>query len=275
MSRSRELQQHILQLKDIRDIMNSMKNLAFMETSKLTRLLGIQHQIVENIETTASDFLNFYPYIPPLVGHSVPVYVLLGSERGFCGDFNEFFLTETEFETGSEIIAVGRKLCNRLKHNPRISAFIDGPNIAEEVPEILNHLTYTIDQIQKKSDSIVLTVMYQEFEKNRLLIRQLLPPFQQSKQKTVEYSCPPVLNMEPADFLAELVDHYLFAVFHEIFYTSLMAENQRRFRHMEGAVRHLDDETVKLTRESNIFRQEEITEEIEVILLTAEALTGR
>ena len=49
MSRSRELQQHILQLEDIRDIMNSMKNLAFMETSKLTRLLEIQNQIVENV----------------------------------------------------------------------------------------------------------------------------------------------------------------------------------------------------------------------------------
>ena len=274
MSRSRELQLHILQLEDIRDIMNSMKNLAFMETSKLTRLLEIQNQIIENIETTAADFLNFYPYIPPPVGQSIPVYILLGSERGFCGDFNEMFLTETEFETNSEIIAVGRKLCNRLKNKQRIAAFIDGPNIAEEVPEILNILINTIDQVQKKSDSIALTVMYHDFEKNRTLKRQLLPPFQQSMQKNIEYSSPPMLNMEPTDFLVELIDHYLFAVLHEIFYTSLMAENQSRFRHMEGAVRHLDDETVKLKRESNIFRQEEITEEIEVILLTAETLTG-
>jgi F-type H+-transporting ATPase subunit gamma len=39
---------------------------------------------------------------------------------------------------------------------------------------------------------------------------------------------------------------------------------------MEGAVKHLDDQIDKLRRKSNLFRQEEITEEIEVILLTAE-----
>ena len=69
---------------------------------------------------------------------------------------------------------------------------------------------------------------------------------------------------------SDLTDHYLFAVLHEIFYISLMAENQRRLQHLEGAVKHLDDETVNLRRKSQIYRQEEITEEIEVILLNSE-----
>lgn len=272
MSRSRELQQHILKLEDIREIINSMKNLAFMEANKLTRLLEVQQQIVNNIETAAFDFLYFYPYSPPLLDKAVPVYILLGSERGFCGDFNENLLTETDLEKDSEMIAVGRKLCSRMENNQQIAAFIDGPNIAEEVPEILNRLINTIYQVQKKYGSIVLTAVYHEIEENRIFKRQLLPPFQHSPQNTTPYFRPPELNLEPADFLSELIDHYLFAVLHEIFYTSLMAENQRRFQHMEGAVRHLDEETVKLKRESNIFRQEEITEEIEVILLNTNSL---
>ena len=67
-----------------------------------------------------------------------------------------------------------------------------------------------------------------------------------------------------------MTEHYLFAVLHEIFYISLLAENQRRLQHLEGAVKHLDDETVNLRRKSQIYRQEEITEEIEVILLNSE-----
>ena len=39
---------------------------------------------------------------------------------------------------------------------------------------------------------------------------------------------------------------------------------------VEGAVTYLDDETVNLRRKSQIYRQEEITEEIEVILLNSE-----
>ncbi|MEQ1531113.1 MAG: F0F1 ATP synthase subunit gamma, partial [Methylococcales bacterium] len=76
-----------------------------------------------------------------------------------------------------------------------------------------------------------------------------------------------ILNLPPVDFFSDLVQHYLFAVLHEIFYISLMAENQRRLQHLEGAVKHLDDETSRLRRKAQIYRQEEITEEIEVILL--------
>lgn len=274
MSRSRELKQHILKLEDIREIINSMKNLAFMEMNKLTRLLEIQQQIVKNIETTALDFLDFHPYPPPQPDKAFTIYVLLGSERGFCRDFNEVLLAEKEFEKPSILIAVGRKLSSRMETHPDVAAFIDGPNVAEEVPNVLNRLISTINQMQVKHGSIMLTAVYHDNEKNRILEKPLLPPFQRRRQKSASDLHPPVLNLEPSEFFSKLIDHYLFAVLHEIFYISLMAENQNRFRHMEGAVRHLDDETAKLKRESNIFRQEEITEEIEVILLNADRLAG-
>ena len=49
-----------------------------------------------------------------------------------------------------------------------------------------------------------------------------------------------------------------------------MAENHRRLQHLEAAIKHLDDHVVSLRRKSQIYRQEEITEEIEVILLNTE-----
>jgi hypothetical protein len=44
-----------------------------------------------------------------------------------------------------------------------------------------------------------------------------------------------------------------------------MAENLRRVRHPEAAVRHLDDRSAALLRACNALRQEEIIEEIELI----------
>jgi F-type H+-transporting ATPase subunit gamma len=41
-------------------------------------------------------------------------------------------------------------------------------------------------------------------------------------------------------------------------------------QHLDNAVRHLDETTEKIHKKSQIFRQEEITEEIEVILLNVE-----
>ena len=81
-----------------------------------------------------------------------------------------------------------------------------------------------------------------------------------------------MLNMPPQTFFAELVDQYLFAALYALLYTSLMAENRRRMQHLEGAIRRLEERTSELALKRNALRQEEITEEIEVILLSARAV---
>jgi F-type H+-transporting ATPase subunit gamma len=101
---------------------------------------------------------------------------------------------------------------------------------------------------------------------------EVLPPFEQYRDTAPRFPHPPVLNLPPVAFLAGLIDHYLFATLHEIMYVSLMAENIRRVRHLEGVVQHLDDKSAKLLHKSNALRQEEIIEEIEVILLSAASL---
>lgn len=279
MSLSRELQLHITQLKEIRSILNSMKNLAFMEIHKLQRFKTMQGQAVANIECAALDFLDFYPGLAVSDDNAAQLCILLGAERGFCGDFNESLIKAIATKAYTGVIAIGSRLCNRLEGiTPEVIATLEGANVAEEVPAIINHLIDAISALQdggtttKVIPTLQLTVVYHDNATNQISQRQVLPPFPQQNERTFRYGNPPVLNLEPGDFFADLVDHYLFAVLHEIFYISLMAENHRRQQHLEGAVNHLDDETVKLQRKSQIYRQEEITEEIEVILLNAENL---
>ena len=57
-------------------------------------------------------------------------------------------------------------------------------------------------------------------------------------------------------------------------YSSLMVENRQRQAHMDRALQKLDEDTARLRLAHNIQRQKEITEEIEVILLSAEMLSG-
>jgi F-type H+-transporting ATPase subunit gamma len=286
MSRSRKLQLHITQMEEIRTILNSMKNLAFIETHKLARFQIMQGQAVANIENAAMDFLDYYLSLPMTDESVKHICILVGAERGFCGDFNESLINSIAAESYSGIIAIGSRLCNRLIDNPlEIIASIDGANVAEEVPAILNRLIDTISSLQIYSGDISrtvssrpanvgptlqLTVVYHDNASGQIARRQILPPFPRQQKRVLRYGSPPLLNLEPNDFFSNLIDHYLFAVLHEIFYISLMAENQRRFQHLEGAVKHLDDENVNLRRKSQIYRQEEITEEIEVILLNSE-----
>jgi len=274
MSLSRELQQHITQLKEIRSILNSMKNLAFIEIHKLQRFKAMQGQAVANIERAALDFLDFYPGLTETDDNAAHFCILLGAERGFCGDFNESLIDAIANQAYTGVIAVGSRLCNRQQDiAPEVIATLEGANIAEEVPAIISRLIDTLSALPGKAASALqLTVVYHDNVATQISQRQVLPPLPRQNERTVHYRNPPVLNLDPGDFFADLIDHYLLAVLHEIFYISLMAENHSRLQHLEGAVNHLDDETVRLQKKSQIYRQEEITEEIEVILLNAENL---
>ena len=272
MSQSRELQQHIGQLEEIGSILKSIKNLAFMEAHKLSRNQPTQLKVVRSIEEVARDFLTFNPSLQETQENADPVIIAIGSERGFCGDFNASLIKELQSKHYTSMIAVGSRLGNRLKGNSESIALLSGANTAEEVPDVLNRVIDCLSALQCQHETMNLTVLYHQSQQLPVSSRQILPPFQNIIPGKPESVIPPLLNLAPAQFLAEIIDQYLFAALHEIFYHSLMVENYRRLQHLEGAVKHLEDETVKLRHKTQIYRQEEITEEIEVILLNAENL---
>lgn len=271
MSRRREVEQHLLALGDIHSIMNSMKTLAYMETRKLTRFLEAAQEAVGQMQAVADDFLGHYPDLLSTAAPQVPqICVLFGSERGFCGDFNESLenaLKEPGVGMVHRLVVMGRKLGSRLEQDPRLAAIIDGASVAEDVEEVLLQLIRTLTTLQTQNGPFPLIALYHTPDAQESLLKPLLPPFQQRLHAPRLLPYPPLLNLSPETFFSGLVEQYLFAALHEIAYVSLMAENQRRLRHLDGAVRHLDEQSAALARRSNSLRQEEIIEEIEVILL--------
>ncbi|RKZ67404.1 MAG: F0F1 ATP synthase subunit gamma [Gammaproteobacteria bacterium] len=288
MTRRRDIERHRRSLDEIHDIMNAMKNLSFMETRKISGFLDVQHSVVKHIETVAADFLSFYPdTLAETTGTAVDdvfeVYLLIGTERGFCGDFNHVLLRHFEAMPITHdmdklrLICIGHKLETLLQNEKRAITFIDGASVAEEVGNVLNQIVKQLDYIQEHSGSLNLYVLYHDDE-HQLINQQLLPPFQNLHKQVLERGHQsqephaPELNLEPREFLLDLSYHYLFVILYEILYTSLMAESQQRVMHLDGAVQHMDEQSEELHRQSNILRQEEIIEEIEVILLSAVSL---
>lgn len=277
MTRRHNVQIHLNSLGEIRDIMNSMKTLAYMETRKLTRFLDAQHAVVQSIEDVAADLLGFNPEILPETKPVTPVYILIGSERGFCGDFNRSLLKtlDTVLPVDSPhqpmLIAVGRKLYTLMQGDARMVASLDGASVVEEITSLLINLVNELTALQHKHGALAVYCLYQHSGDGEL-IHELLPPFKNLLHNHPRFSNPPLLNQSPQEFFVELTDHYLFAALHEMLYISLMMENQYRVTHLEGAVRHLDDESAELARQCNALRQEEIIEEIEEIMLSAASL---
>lgn len=273
MTRRHQLANHRRSLGEIREIMNSMKTLAYMETRKLARFLDAQRAVVRGIEVAAADLLAFHPELLPATDDAPSIYLLIGSERGFCGDFNHAVARALEAtlqertHSDAVLIAVGRKLYTLLQERGFRVTPLDGANVAEEVTPLLDRLASELEARSRTQGAPTLHALAHGAETAVESVR-IAPPFG-SPVRAPARGGPPLLNQAPAQLLVELVHHYLFAALHAILYTSLMAENNRRVSHLESAVRHLDDETAELARRCNALRQEEIIEEIEVILLSA------
>jgi len=280
MTRRRDIQKHRYSLAEIREIMNSMKSLAYMETRKLSRFLKAQQAVVTSIEDVASDFLAFYPETLPDSAGTHSLFLLIGSERGFCGNFSHqiagVFEDSPQKQRGEQphVIAVGHKLHTLLHTEANDTTTIAGPGVVEDIPALLDNMLDVLLALQEQHGVVSLHVIYHR-SNDEIVTKTLLPPFGNLPSKQTDHQDPPLLNLQPEDFMIELADQHLFAALHEILYTSLMAENQQRVMHLESAVGHLDEELSELDRQINILRQEEITEEIEVLLLSTSSLDDK
>jgi F-type H+-transporting ATPase subunit gamma len=205
------------------------------------------------------------------------VYLLIGTERGFCGDFNHALVRHLEATVATRpsdepvLIVVGHKLHTLFEDDVRVTARVEGANVVDEVSVVLDRIVSALSTLQERQGMLALYGLYHGGD-NDIVTRKLLPPFERHRHGPRRHAHPPVLNLSPADFLMELTEHYLFAALHAMLYASLAAENHNRVTHLEGAIHYLDDASSDLARKCSALRQEEIIEEIEVILLSAGGL---
>lgn len=274
MSRRRDLGNRMESLQDIGKIMGSMKNLSYMETRKLARFMDSQRRVVAGIDAAARDFLAHHPGLLQAPRAAGSLVVLIGAERGFCGGFNEAVLAQLSAvgdataPDGLALVAVGSRLAPALESDPRLAESLRGASAAEEVPAVLSRLVQTLGRIAAERDLPSLEVIHWDAETEAVRRVRLLPPFQDTGATwATAHPCPPRLSLAPADFLDALIRHYLFAALHALLYSSLMAEHQQRVRHLEGALERIEGRVRELGQRLNLLRQEEITEEIELILL--------
>ncbi len=286
MSRRREIARRLEAFSDIAGIMSAMKGLALMETRILTDSLENQRRMVSGIEAAAVDFLIWHPELASEPESGRELCVVVGSEQGFCGDFNEVLLARMEAmcsqkdDRGNKEddlplrwVVVGRRLSARIGEREFVELTLSGAIVADEVPAVLLRLTQELGRLLTQAElaGYGLSVLYHCDTNDDIRLRRLLP-MRDLPASELAYAYPPELGIPPAQFLRELAGHYLHASLNEALYCSLMAENRQRQTHMERALQRLDEDSSRLRIAYNIQRQEEITEEIAVILLSADML---
>lgn len=262
MSSQADLRQRYARLQEISSIMSAMKSLAFVESKKLAHFIEHQRLMLSNIETAAADFQSFFT-IEHYDATQPAILIVIGSERGFCGNFNERVIDALNalpiiHTAATQLVIVGSRLKAKLNERSDVIAWLDGPTVTEEVPSILDRI---MDALHTASGSALFVLAHET--QGETILKQILP----FEPKSVHnFTNPPVLQLAPSEFFAEMLDQYVLAIFYGLLYESLAAESHQRLAHMENALSHLDETIANLTLKRNAIRQEKIIEEIEVIL---------
>lgn len=267
-SKISDLKARIHALGDIKSILSAMKNLSVIEMNKISRFLLAQQDLARAVEKALGDFESFFPTTP--ASSDGLLCILIGSERGFCGAFNETILERLEIEVRGkdsvQVFVVGHKLATRVEGDPRVVGTIDGANSAEEIPKVISELSEQLVHHSKKRWMFI----HNGGGEGRLESEVTFPLEHASGSRNSHFAYPPLLSQEPEALYPQLLEQYLSSILYRIFYVSFMAENRERLRHMDGALRKIEKDWNQLVLRLNASRQEEITEELEVIMLSIE-----
>jgi F-type H+-transporting ATPase subunit gamma len=265
MSKRRDLEAHVRMLGDLRDVLESMKNLALVEIGKLSRTEEARRHMLDELMAVAGATSSYYPR---LAQTSARVYVLIGSERSFCGDFSETIAQHWELVRSREPdaipIAVGSALAEKVAPH---TICVSGPVIAEDIDPTLTEILKRIsDENAHRAGALGVAVIANGSEG---IETTAILPFAPPPGGTG--SVPPELNLAPRHFVHDFIDQYTDAALHSVFATSLLNENRARRSRMAVALDRLDESISTLRRRVHRLRQEEITQEVETILLNVQA----
>lgn len=280
MSRRHELSKRLAVLADIAGILSTMRGLALMQIHLLQESLATQQRMVDSIEDIAAEFVAWHPELSLPESPEAEILILVGSEQGFCGDFNETLLRQWEtarraHDIERHLLILGQRLDARLEVAPPNAIPLPGANVAEEIPLVLARLTKELDRLLsvRGTPAWDVSILYHCPSTGALRL-QRLPPWR-DLPPPARRPFPPETNLPATDFLAGLLRHYLYAALNEVLYSSLLTENRQRLAQMDSALQRLDEKRAGLRLAYNAQRQEEITEEIEILLLSREALNGQ
>ena len=280
MTQKTQFKLHLQTLEKIGTIMTAMRNLSFIEMSKASRFLITQDQIQSLINQMGNDFLTSYPECQwQIHNEKTELLVLIGSERGFCSSFNDNltdYIKKNHPKQASpqiKYVIVGKKLAEKMGPDKRIIHQLEGPSTIEEISDIIFNLLDSLNLIftnlnlKPGSWSIIFNK-----KKNNTIQTMTQHPYSELIRKSNGLPTSPHLNVPPKRLISEFMNQYLFYLFYTLFYQSFFAENYCRSNHLQSALEHLHRKVNRLKRKINLLRQEEITQEIQTIMLSVDIL---
>jgi F-type H+-transporting ATPase subunit gamma len=216
--------------------------------------------------------------------------IILGSDQGLCGRFNEQIVSfsRTEMrrlepdESRRHILCVGGRTHMRLTElGEKMEDSTPAPVTVPGILTVVNSILVAIDQWKRRRQIENVVVCYNRILFGTVCAPQVLRlvPFDRERLRELsgqKWQGPtiPLFTMERGKLFSHLIRHSLFSTLYLTLAESMAAENASRLASMQAAEKNIGERLDDLNLRFRDLRQGAITEELLDIVAGFEAMTS-
>ena len=269
------LEARISSLTELRDIIRALRAMAASHVQEAQGALPGVRRYVEVVEDAIAEGAALFPevaqaFVSP-AGPFRDVLIVICSEHGFVGAFNEHLIERAEQELAAhqELIVIGTRGAalatehgNTPLHSYPMATHVGG--VLTVTRQIAEHLTGA-------GSATVIFGSYLQGGNFDIEVRPILP-LDPALMVGSKRRSPPIHHLSRDLLLDRLAAEYLFGEVTHAVMESLASENGARLRAMETADHNIGDRLEHLSSSAHVLRQEAITSELLDVVVGSEAI---
>jgi F-type H+-transporting ATPase subunit gamma len=285
MARTQQITAQIGSLKELLEIIAALRAIAAVQMQRSQQSLEAVRDYSRIIQRALGEAATLLVSDGDDVDTTVvrqPGLVVLCSEHGFCGAFNEPLISAAieaaSTEPNLHLIFVGTRGAQRSSERGlRPELTLPMAPHSDGVTTAARRVAVELSRMFVEQTLTSVDVLYTHevtTEHSALDRVRLLPPDVRALEKH-RATVPPIVNMKPRRLFDELAAEYMFAMLEAAAMESFVSENAARFRTMEAAHENIEKKIVEFERTARRMRQEAVTTEILDLIAGFEAMTSR
>ena len=288
------LQRQITTAKELQSVVKTMKVLAAASIRQYERAVESLAEYNRTIEMGLQIVLGYagseghnFVEIEPAINNRLAA-VILGSDQGMCGQFNEqithYAINQIEqlpiAPENRTIVTVGARVIAPLENaKVAITSSFNMPSSLAGITPMVQELLLQIEAWRQTQQINRIILFYNQPRSNTSysphtlhllpLDRTWLSNLQEQPWNSRTL---PIFTMERSRLFSELIGQYFFISLYRAFAESLASENASRLAAMQVAEQNIEERLAEFNAQFQQLRQATITEEILEIVAGSEAL---
>ena len=272
---------------DLLSVVKTMKSLAAVNIRQYEATAEAMDEYKDIVDTAWQALFKNRPHLPTKRLSNQAVLLVLGSDQGMCGQFNENIIQyalqkaqsykdegmETIFWTAGERVRAGIEEKEKVEEHFFLPA--SPTAIGDLMHEIVTHFAERHEN--RKIETFI--IYYNRLEHGGIyssISQQILPlePYydENKRLKTWPTRCLPLIRMDTGIFFEHLFHQHIFGAIYKAFSQSLASENAARLAAMQAAEKNIVEMEETLQGKFRETRQNAITAELLDIISGFEAL---